>query len=197
MQAEIAKREELIALSRQHFGEITGAMTLGFPGWKCRWDYIPGTGKTQKTFIAADGREWKVLKDIECMFGRRIEQGRLGEVKAMVDVGAANTVAHELFSVGHQRAKETQGSCLIVPEEGTVAEAKGRKKRAARMEERGSKRTKRKKRDHKNYLGTFPDLVYPAQEGWAALASEQDLHKGFAESRSLHGDYCGARCFNN
>ena len=64
------------------------------------------------------------------MFGRRIEQGRLAEVQAMVDAGAANTVAHEMFSVGYQRAKETQGSCLIVPEEGTVAEAKGQKKRA-------------------------------------------------------------------
>ena len=67
------------------------------------------------------------------MFGRRIEQGRLAEVKGMVDARAANTVAHELFSVGYQRAKETQGSCLIVPQEGTAGEAKGQKKRAARM----------------------------------------------------------------
>ena len=50
------------------------------------------------------------------MFGIRIEQGRLAEVKAMVDAGAANIVAHELFSVGPQRAKN-QGSCLIDPEE--------------------------------------------------------------------------------
>merc|ERR1712176_1618592 len=80
-QAEGQKREELIALSRQHFGEITGPITLGFPGWKCRWDFLPDSGQTPKTFIAADGREWKLLKDIECMFGTRIEQGRLAEVK--------------------------------------------------------------------------------------------------------------------
>ena len=34
-QAEGQKREDLIALSRSHFKEITGRMTLGFPGWKC------------------------------------------------------------------------------------------------------------------------------------------------------------------
>ena len=53
-----SKRIEMIALSQHYLGKITGAMTLGFPGWKCRWDYFTYSepkNKIKKTFIAADG----------------------------------------------------------------------------------------------------------------------------------------------
>mmetsp|Transcript_108505 Transcript_108505/g.203707 ORF Transcript_108505/g.203707 Transcript_108505/m.203707 type:complete len:421 (+) Transcript_108505:42-1304(+) len=176
------KREEAIALSRERFGELTGPIVLGFPGWKCRWDFLPDSEQTPKTFLAPDGREWKLLKDLECMLGSKLEGGSTAEIEeitAMVEAGKKNTDAHDLFSMGSTRARETRGSCLIDPEVGGEAKAETAEERKERV-----KATKKRRKivpGGKDNLHSFTPVVHPPQEGWAALATMEDRKQGFTE----------------
>merc|ERR1712080_799577 len=102
--------------SRAKFGELTGPLCLAFPGWKCRWDFLPNSGQTPKTFIDADGREWKLLKDIECLFGVRLTAGgaEAEKIKQMVDAAFLGLErAQALFSQGTVMCKETGTSATI------------------------------------------------------------------------------------
>mmetsp|Transcript_7548 Transcript_7548/g.20695 ORF Transcript_7548/g.20695 Transcript_7548/m.20695 type:complete len:424 (+) Transcript_7548:47-1318(+) len=188
-QAEGEKREEMIALSRAHFGELTGPMCLAFPGWKCRWDYLPDSQQTPKCFIADDGLEWKLLKDIECMFGTRLTQGgdKAEKIKKMVEAGKQDTAAQALFSLGAKGAKECMGSYLIDPanpDQEIVETAEERMQRkSAKVEARGKKRSALS--GGKDSLHGFSPSVHPSQTGWAALASQADLETGFAKFRDL------------
>jgi len=109
--AEGAKREEMIALSRARYGDLTGEIVFGFPGWKCRWDLLPESQQTPKTFTAPDGLQWKLLKDVECMFGTRISKGgqEVEDIDKMVEAGKKNTAAHELFHTGSGKARDYGG----------------------------------------------------------------------------------------
>eukprot|EP00930_Biecheleria_cincta_P036063 TRINITY_DN24763_c0_g1_i1.p1 TRINITY_DN24763_c0_g1~~TRINITY_DN24763_c0_g1_i1.p1 ORF type:complete len:541 (+),score=85.75 TRINITY_DN24763_c0_g1_i1:145-1767(+) len=123
-QFEGEQRERMIAVSREHFGELSGAIVFGFPGWKCRWDFLPDSQQTPKTFTDPDGREWKLLKDLECKFGSMIESagGKVPEDLArMIQAGKDNKVAHTWFSSGSQKAKECEGAVEL---DAATAEAK-------------------------------------------------------------------------
>jgi len=118
-QVEGEKRQEMIVLSRERFGELEGKVVFGFPGWKCRFDYSASSGQTTRTFLAPDGREWKLLKDVECMFGTRIQQGSPEEIEAiaaMVEAGRNNPVAHGLFPLGPNAQKKTAGHARLTPQ---------------------------------------------------------------------------------
>eukprot|EP00930_Biecheleria_cincta_P036635 TRINITY_DN25105_c0_g1_i1.p1 TRINITY_DN25105_c0_g1~~TRINITY_DN25105_c0_g1_i1.p1 ORF type:complete len:615 (-),score=119.73 TRINITY_DN25105_c0_g1_i1:19-1863(-) len=106
-------REDMIAVSRQHFGELKGDIVFGFPGWRCRWDLLPDSGQTPKTFTDPDGNEFKLLKDLECKLGTKITQNGgvvPAEMEEMVKAGKNNTEARALFHTGSQKARESGGS---------------------------------------------------------------------------------------
>ncbi|CAE8628609.1 unnamed protein product [Polarella glacialis] len=137
--AEGAKREEMIALSRERYGELKGEIVFGFPGWKCRWDLLPESQQTPKTFTAPDGLEWKLLRDVECMFGTRISKGgqEVEDIDKMVEAGKKNTAAHELFHTGSGQARDCAG---VVELDAAAMEDK-----TWTREERGEQMTKRQK----------------------------------------------------
>eukprot|EP00930_Biecheleria_cincta_P054418 TRINITY_DN4052_c0_g1_i1.p1 TRINITY_DN4052_c0_g1~~TRINITY_DN4052_c0_g1_i1.p1 ORF type:complete len:731 (+),score=110.09 TRINITY_DN4052_c0_g1_i1:96-2288(+) len=107
------KRDEYIALSQKHFGELTGPICFALPGWSCRWDLLPDSQQTPKTMKDPDGREYKLVVDIECKFGASIT--RAGgvvpdELAAAVEAAKNNFEAHALFSTGATRARESGGA---------------------------------------------------------------------------------------
>jgi hypothetical protein len=108
-------REEMITVSRNNFGELTGEIVFAFPGWRCRWDFLRVSGQAPKTFMNPEGREFKLLKDVECMFGTLITRAGSvpSEMAAMLEAGKNNSFAHELFRTGSAKAKEIQGLVLI------------------------------------------------------------------------------------
>ena len=59
------KREEMIAVSWNHFGELKGDIVV-------RTIYLPESQQTPKTFTDPKGGEFKLLKDPECVLGTQI-----------------------------------------------------------------------------------------------------------------------------
>eukprot|EP00930_Biecheleria_cincta_P096789 TRINITY_DN8858_c0_g1_i1.p1 TRINITY_DN8858_c0_g1~~TRINITY_DN8858_c0_g1_i1.p1 ORF type:complete len:749 (-),score=115.44 TRINITY_DN8858_c0_g1_i1:11-2158(-) len=138
------RREEMIAVSRHHFGELTGEIVFGFPGWRCRWDFLPESQQVAKAFTDPEDREFKLLKAVECMLGTRITQagGSVpSDIVAMVEAGKNNTHAHELFHTGSARARKTQGSVELSAESSEV-KVETKEQREQRISERVSKRRK-------------------------------------------------------
>jgi len=182
--AKGAKREEMIALSRERFGELTGPLVLAFPGWKCRWDWLPAAQQTPKTFSSPDGREWKLLKDIECMFGTKLQRGgkEAEEVEDMVNAGTANTAAQAMFSEGSRRCRESEAMVEIDPATEEI-QVQSREEFEQKREQQLKKRKLSK--SNVNLLYNLSSEVYPAQEGWAAFSGPHDLQAGFTTFRAL------------
>lgn len=137
-------RERMVALSREHFGELTGPIVFGFPGWRCRWDFSPESHQTPKIFTDTDGNEWKLLKDLECKYGSMIESagGRVPEDLAkMIQAGKDNVAAHALFSSGSQKAKECQGAVEL---DAASAEARFETKEEVALRKRRNKEQRKK-----------------------------------------------------
>ena len=113
---DAAERDDRIALSKAVLGHLTGPLCLGLPGWKCRWEFLPESKETQ-TFLDDVGREWKLLKDVECWFGTALHGGgeEAFKVIAMVEAAKLNTYAHDLFHVGATWCRETEGVCTTDP----------------------------------------------------------------------------------
>ena len=80
-----ARRDEMIAVFRGRFGELSGPIALGFPKWKIRWDYSHSSGQTCKTFIAPDGTEFKLLMELECMLGLKVHGGTQREIDEIAE----------------------------------------------------------------------------------------------------------------
>jgi len=137
-QCEGQKREEMITLSKMHFGVLKGEIVFGFPGWKCRWEFLPDSEQVRKTFTDPEGTEWLLLKDLECKFGTMIEKAGAvpDELAQMIEAGRNNLKAHSLFHTGAAKAKDCQGA---VEFDASTAEVRSETKeeRAARMREKG------------------------------------------------------------
>jgi len=145
---------------------------------------MPETQQTPKVFTSPDGREWKLLKDLECMFGTRLTQGgkEAQDIIKMVEAGNANLTAQALFSEGSRRCKESQGSVEIDP--ATEEIQVGLREEFQQKRERRAKRQKTEK-SNRNLLYGVSSEVYPVQEGWAAFSSAKDLQAGLAKFREL------------
>ncbi|CAE8646331.1 unnamed protein product [Polarella glacialis] len=183
--AEGAKREEMIALSRARYGDLTGEIVFGFPGWKCRWDLLPESQQTPKTFTAPDGLQWKLLKDVECMFGTRISKGgqEVEDIDKMVEAGKKNTAAHELFHTGSGKARDYGG--VVELEAGKAEEITWTREEEEQKREI-EKAKKSEKSGEKDFLpSSFSPVTYPVQTGWAILASSEDRQRGFVEFKSI------------
>ena len=66
-----------------------------------------------RVFIDTDGREWKLLRDLECKFGTIIFQNGNNmpdDLMAMYQAGEDNLDAHALFHTGSHKAREIAGS---------------------------------------------------------------------------------------
>eukprot|EP00930_Biecheleria_cincta_P017629 TRINITY_DN13957_c0_g2_i2.p1 TRINITY_DN13957_c0_g2~~TRINITY_DN13957_c0_g2_i2.p1 ORF type:complete len:1106 (+),score=180.66 TRINITY_DN13957_c0_g2_i2:455-3319(+) len=113
---QCARNERMMAISRRHFGDLTWEIVFGFPGWRCRWDFLPESGLILKTLVDPAGREFKLLRDVASMLGTAISQagGSVpSEIAAMVEAGKKNSNAHALFRTGSLRAKELEASVEI------------------------------------------------------------------------------------
>lgn len=138
------KREDMIAISRNHFGELNGETVFGFPGWRCRWDFLPDSQQTPKTFTDPEGREFKLLKDLECMLGTVISEagGSVpSEMAAMIEAGKNNVEAHALFHTGSARARETEGSVELTADTSEV-KIETKEQRLQRVSVKKAKRSK-------------------------------------------------------
>jgi len=188
-----SEREAMVAVSRARFGELTGPIVLGFPGWRCRWDYLPDSGQVAKTFLAADGREWKILKDLESFLGVRITGGgqRAEDLIALVEAGLVNYEAHAMFAGCSGKAFESQGSYLMDPANPSGAKSETPEERLKRKSDtKADKVAKREKKlssasGGKNSLRYFRLEVSPIQVDWAGLTTAAEIPKAFVEFKPL------------
>lgn len=100
-------REAAIKIFTDKFGGLRGSLVHAFKGWRTRWDYMPNCGQIHVTYTDPEGLEWKLLKNLEAAFGRRMQEGE--DFTAFI----AKAEAHEnpeKFKEGSQTAKATQGS---------------------------------------------------------------------------------------
>jgi len=137
------RREAMIALFQKNFGEIDGPTVFAFPGWKCRWDFLPESKQCPKTFIAPDGVEFKLVKDVMAKYGAVIEkEGNVpADIAKMVRAGKTNTKAHDLFINGTRKAQECEGSVTLDPSSSDlICSSESKAERAERMQTTGKKR---------------------------------------------------------
>jgi len=159
--ADGQRREDMVALFRSHFEELKGEHVFGFPGWKCRWEFLPESGQCPKTFTDPEGIEFKLLKDLECKFGMIIErEGQVpDDLAQMVQAGIDNFEAHSLFHTGSARAKECQGSVeLDASTPGGEVKSETKEERAQRMLQ-NRKAKKRQKTQQTYYSASQEDYL--------------------------------------
>lgn len=97
-------REQHIATFVSKHGNLSGPMVQAFPGWATKWDFQPNCGQVMVTYRDTDGKDWKLLKDLEANFGIRISQGFEEQIKELVEAGKAG-MSSDLFSEGPRQAK--------------------------------------------------------------------------------------------
>eukprot|EP00930_Biecheleria_cincta_P021539 TRINITY_DN15940_c0_g1_i1.p1 TRINITY_DN15940_c0_g1~~TRINITY_DN15940_c0_g1_i1.p1 ORF type:complete len:671 (+),score=101.61 TRINITY_DN15940_c0_g1_i1:131-2143(+) len=127
-------RDQYIAASRKHFGELNGEIVFALPGWKCRWDLIE-SGQTPKTFTDPDGLKFILVVNVECKFGAIITRaGGIvpNELAAAVEAAKKNFAAHELFRTGTSRCRESKGSVELSADSSDI-KVETKEQRAERM----------------------------------------------------------------
>merc|ERR1712232_80901 len=140
---------------------------------------------------APDGNEFKLLMELECMFGAKIAGGSpedINEIEAMIEAGRNNTLAHELFPLGTQRAKENNGSCTIDAETPEEIQVESVDEMLARNAERQRKRSEDHRKSKQGSVLSLHGVNSSArvtQSGWALLAGKKDWEKGAGEFRAF------------
>mmetsp|Transcript_39771 Transcript_39771/g.84901 ORF Transcript_39771/g.84901 Transcript_39771/m.84901 type:complete len:380 (+) Transcript_39771:84-1223(+) len=77
-------REEAIARFQAAHGKLDGATVVALPGWKGESKRLENCGQIVATYYAPDGKEFKLIKDIEAFFGSKMVKG-----EAVPDIEAA------------------------------------------------------------------------------------------------------------
>lgn len=175
-------RDRMIALFKQTHGDLRGPLVFSFPDWKTRWEYSPSSGQVAKTFTEPNGREWKLLLNLECFFGFKIARGgaEAEEVaKLLADANERETPAwKDWFHQGSAKARDNGGAYSCNPSTG-YSKDMNEEEKAKMNEERVNLRVKVKRTE--KALHDFKETVQPPQVGWAALSNLDDIRKGFVE----------------
>jgi len=186
------KREEAIARFRDRFGQLSGPVVFQFPNWVTRWHYQPNCDQVMVEYIDTDGISWRLLKDLECAFQIKCENGQ-GDYLADL-ISKAKMAAEEnpsQFSEGAKKARETGGVYEATPgatNNKVISQEERKRMQAERdrawkaQQQEGTLVTKRQRLAQQIGMKTegFP------QDGWAALGSRADIDAAFVHfHRSL------------
>jgi len=197
-----AAREAAIASFREEHGNLAGPIVFQFPGWITRWDFLPDCEQVRVTYKDTDGKEWMLLKDIECDLWHKIQTGSGEHLPSMIEE-AKEKADRKKFAVGSATARETRGTCMIEggkagsevksgDRSDFIKEEKMRPEKIARIEEPVDKvkmRAVHKLREEVQCLRQEA----AEQTGWAALKTLDDVQQSFVEFRRL----LTASCFSN
>lgn len=179
-------REEAIERFRARLGALSGPVVFAFPGWHARWEYQPNCGQVAVVYTDTNGKEWKLLKDLECSFGNAFHKGGKEEEEKIVQmVEEATTKADPVrFGVGARTARETQSTfSMTMDGNEKVLEAH------EVMQMRRSKKAKRPRVELQHLSGDplrSLDPIGLAQEGWAeSLATDEEAQLALSECSKL------------
>jgi hypothetical protein len=156
-------------------------------------------------YIDTDGHSWKLLRDLEVAFQRRIENGEEAFLAKMIN-DAKKGADPAVFALGWKTGREREGGYQTTPArsaEGggqvhslphtptpvyplsSCSRPAGTQRRVHRAEERavegaveGKSDPSKKNARHGGWIYLHPDL--PKQEGWAALATKEDETQAFS-----------------
>ncbi|CAE8638430.1 unnamed protein product [Polarella glacialis] len=168
----VEKREASVQIFQDKFGPLVGPVVFCFPGWTTRWEYSPNSYQTHVTYTDTEGTEWKLLKDLEAVFGLRIASGEGDSISKMIQDATARANKEE-FAVGARSAREAEG----VYEVTATGESSVRKREE-------NLRNWRKKQKLEEIEGSRPS---PDLLSWAdsSASSEAGVHLAVEEFRKL------------
>eukprot|EP00929_Paragymnodinium_shiwhaense_P069826 TRINITY_DN3525_c0_g2_i1.p1 TRINITY_DN3525_c0_g2~~TRINITY_DN3525_c0_g2_i1.p1 ORF type:complete len:336 (-),score=94.43 TRINITY_DN3525_c0_g2_i1:393-1400(-) len=69
------KRERYANQFRELHGKLDGPTVAHLPGWSAEAKFLPDCGQYEARYIDPEGRIWKLITDIEAMFGKLDELG--------------------------------------------------------------------------------------------------------------------------
>lgn len=107
-------REAAIQRFRDVFGALNGPTVFQFEGWVTRWHYQPNCDQVMVEYLDPEGNSWKLLKDLECAFQAKMDNGAGGHIPDMVHRAQA-LADPKGFAEGSKRAREAQGTVELSP----------------------------------------------------------------------------------
>jgi len=181
-----AARENAINQFRDTLGALSGPQVACFKDWVTRWHYQPNCDQVMVEYIDTEGNSWKLLKDLECAFQHRINNGEADSLTALIEEG--KTLANAaVFAEGARQARETKGVYERNAEDFRSGGGSGGKvwSQEERLELRRQREEKenptKKARLHRLFL--LPEG--PPQSGWAALEGEDDVKEAVTQFRNF------------
>jgi len=173
-------REEAIERFRAKFGELKGPLVFNFPGWITRWHYQPKCDQVMVEYLDTEGNSWKLLKDLECAFQVKIDNGEEAAIQEMLDQASiALSADPDRFGSGSKGARQVGG----------VFEMRGdsNEEKSFTQEERSELVVERKgpvvkKRSKK---GISFSIEHAVQTGWAAMETKADVQQAFGKFHDL------------
>merc|ERR1712151_978828 len=103
------KKEAMIQLSRETFGQLTGTLAFCFEGWKLRWEWGAASKQASKVYTDPSGSKFHLLQNLECYLGHQIAEGGTAAAAVHKLVNDAKAIEHlhaDVFSQGTKRARD-------------------------------------------------------------------------------------------
>jgi len=170
-------RDECIMRFEANYGKLAGPIVFQFPGWTTRWDYLPDCNQTAVTYTDTEGREWKILKELEAYFQHKMDTGDGDGIDVLIETAKAKQDV-KAFENGAKQARETKGRFEILATGETRAIDQDARKRIVSKES-----TADMVKRHRAFEKLDP--IGPPQSGWATLQNDADIRLAFDEFRTF------------
>ncbi|CAE8597027.1 unnamed protein product [Polarella glacialis] len=111
------KFEQFVDAFESEFGKLEAAVVPKIPGWTCVVKYLPISGQTHVSYISPECKSYGVLKQVEAVFGHRVLNGDLAEVKTLIEKARAD------FIKEHGSLEPVYNSLRLLSDSSTLQEA--------------------------------------------------------------------------
>lgn len=180
-------REEAVNRFRDTFGKLEGPIVFMLPGWITRWHHQPACNQVMVEYLDTDGNSWKLLKDLECSFQFKIDNGQGDGIPEMIKQAKALADPAK-FAEGAKTARSTGGTAEMRGDRGesTLHEAGARgSMRKERLESRHGLEGPTKKARSSAIRPVHFAVDAVEQTGWAAIEGKEDVQQAFQQFQRL------------
>lgn len=174
-------RDALISKFHKRFGELSGPQVFCFPGWITRWHFLQNCNQVAVEYIDPEGTSFKLLKQLECAFQFKIENGTGDHLPQMIEEAKLRADLAE-FAKGSKTARENKAVFESSAEGVRVFDQEWRRTKMNKRKEESAQQRKKAKLDI-DILRIFPE-AFP-QSGWAAPVANDEVGKAFEGFQKL------------